>query len=347
MTFVTHASEAEAWNDFQNRARERGIPLSDTDLGQTARLASALANLMLPNSPANIYYVDGYSGSDSNNGYSWTTAFLTMTAALAAVQTGGIIYFRGKIAEECVGSNLVFDVTIIGVGSLHHADQPGSGATAVHTGAAVWQPPASPTATTPLIKVRGRGWKFVNILFDCPVDSAAIYLERNALSGTSEYDAGHASVIGCDFRNGLYGIQDVGGCFNITVRDCVFETLDATTSAAGIRCTSTSVANPRRWRITDCFFQNDSSTEGNERHIIGAFVGSLIKNCVFGTVKATALYIDLTGGSGNTVSLNVLGGVYDTSDYVAGTGDLWYQNAVAVKATTAPDGVSLVVPAAP
>lgn len=343
MTYVTHANAGDAWNAFQNRCRELGLSF-DTDLSKEDRLASAFANFLLPDTRGQHYYVDAHFGSASNNGLSWTTAFDTMTAALAAVGTGGFIHVRGKIDEECVGSNLVFDVTIIGHGSLHHADQPTS---AYDPNGAVWVPPSSPTATTPLLKIRGRGWKIINILFDCPVDSAGIYLERNALSGVSEFDAGHASIIGCDFRNGLYGIQDVGGCFNVTVRDCVFETLDATTSAAGIRCTSTAVANPRRWRILDCFFQNDSSTEGNERHIIGAFVGSLVKNCVFGTVKATALYIDLTGGSGNTVSLNVLGGVYDTSDYVAGTGDLWYQNAVAVKATTAPDGVSLVVPAAP
>ena len=47
------------------------------------------------------------------------------------------------------------------------------------------------------------------------------------------------------------------------------------------------------------------------------------------------------------VAKNILGGVYDTSDYVAGTGDVWLQNAVAVKAVTAPDGLSLAAPAAP
>src|SRR5205814_9761010 len=56
-------------------------------------------------------------------------------------------------------------------------------------------------------------------LFDAPTAYAAVKLSRNALSGTSEFDASHASIIGCDFRNGLYGIEDSGGCFNVTVRD--------------------------------------------------------------------------------------------------------------------------------
>lgn len=261
--------------------------------------------------------------SGSGNGSSWAQAFKTMTEALSAVQTGGKIYFRGKVAEECIGSNLKFDVSIIGVGSLHHFDQPTS---AYHGGASVWQAPASPTAATPLLKVRGRGWKFENILFDCPVDSAAVYLERNALSDVSEYDASHASFYNCDFRNGLYGIQDVGGCFNVKVENCTFETLDATTSGTGIICTSTAVANPRRLQVLSCFFQADSTTEGNERHIVGAYVGSLIKGSVFGTVKGTGKYIDLTGGSGNIVFGNLLMGAYDTGDYVGGTGDSWAGN---------------------
>ena len=49
------------------------------------------------------------------------------------------------------------------------------------------------------------------------MDAAAIYLERNALSGTSEYDASHASIIGCRFDAGLVGIENAGGCGFVTV----------------------------------------------------------------------------------------------------------------------------------
>src|SRR5213076_1864180 len=126
-----------------------------------------------------------------------------------------------------------------------------------------------------------------NILFDAPTAYAAVKLSRNALSGTSEFDASHASIIGCDFRNGLYGIEDSGGCFNVTVRDGVFETLNATTSAAAIINTSTAVAAPRRWRILDNLFQPESTTQGNERHIISPLAGSLIKGNTFGTVHGT------------------------------------------------------------
>lgn len=294
--------------------------------------------------PAPILHVDTVTGVNAvDRGTSWSNPLATMTYALSLVATGGVIEFRGDVREECVGSNLVFDVTIRGVGSKHHADVPASG---YHPGAVAWRPPASPTAATPLIKVRGRGWKFENIMFDCPVDSAAIYLERNALSDTSEYDAGHATIVGCDFRNGKYGIQDVGGCFNIRIEDCDFETLDETSGCAIIN-TSTAVAAPRRWVIQNNRFQMDSSTEGNLQHLDSPLNGSTIQHNVFGTVKSTGIYIDLTGGASNVIAFNVLGGVYNTSDYVGATGDLWYQNAVAVVAVTAPDGVTLSAPAAP
>ncbi len=298
---------------------------------------------MLDPHPVQPYFVDTVNGSDSYNGRSWESAFKTMGKALGLVETLGTIYFVGDVREELTGSNLVFDVKIIGCGSKHHPDLPAAG---YHPGASCWRPPASPTEETPLLEVRGRGWKFYNILFDCPVDAAAVLMQRNALEGAAEYDASHASFIGCDFRNGKHAIEDSGGCFNVRIEDCDFETLDATGGCA-IKCSSTAVATPRRWVIVNNRFQMDSSTEGNLAHIDAELNGSTIKGNVFGTVKATGKYIDLTGGAGNVVADNILGGVYDTDDYVSGTGDLWYGNRVAVKATVAPDGVTLVVPPSP
>jgi hypothetical protein len=324
------------------KTREKHIVVDKLDVVKSLRLLNGSEiEVNSPMNPVAPLFVDTVNGLDTHDGSSWGDAFQTMAAALAAVQTNGTIFFRGSVAEQLTGSNLKFDVTIVGVGSLHHADVPAAG---YHPGAAAWV--TAGTATTPLIKVRGRGWKFINIMFDAPSDAAAIYLERNALSGTDEYDASHASIIGCDFRNGKHAIQDVGGCFNVLVEDCVFETFDATSGCAIIN-TSAAVANPRRWTIRNNHFQMDASTEGNLQHIDSPLNGSLITGNVFGTVKSTGIYVDLTGGTGNVVCDNILGGVYDTSDYVAGTGDLWYQNRVAVVAVTAPDGMSLAAPAAP
>lgn len=267
--------------------------------------------------------------------------FRTLAEALAACNTHDRIYFTGNVREEnLICSNLKFDVHLIGVGSQHHPDQPTS---AYHPGAACIRPPASPTATTPLLVVRGRGWQFHNILFDCPVDASAIKLTRNALADASEYDASHAAIRNCDFRNGLYGIQDSGGCFNVRVFDSTFETLDATASAAALVATD-PLNFIRRWQIVNNYFAPDGATAGNERHIVMGLNASLIRKNIFGTVKGTGLYVDLTGGAGNVVTENTCMGTWATADYKGGTGDSWVGNFTAVDASTSPVGYSIAVP---
>jgi hypothetical protein len=262
------------------------------------------------------------------------------------VRTFDRLYFVGDVREEAlVGSNLAFDVQIIGCGGRHHPDNPDSTSGAYHRGGAMIRPPASPTAATNLLDIRGRGWEFHNVHFDAPVDAAAVALNANALSGTSEYDASHAGFYGCTFQQGLYGIKDVGGCINVHIHGCTFR-IFSPTGATAIINTSTAVRLPQYWSILDSIFPSNAASGGNECHIDAPFNGSMIRRCFFGTVEGTAKYIDLTGGTGNIVTENVLAGLYDTTDYVPGTGDLWYQNWTVVKATYSPDGTSIQVPGA-
>jgi hypothetical protein len=269
-----------------------------------------------------VWYVDGDAGNNANDGTSWENAFATMATALSAAQTNDTIYFVGDIREELTGSNLKFDITIVGCGTRpHHPDEPSS---AYRSGAACWRPPASPTATTPLLKVRGRGWRFVNILFDCPVDEAAVYLERNALSGTSEYDAGHASFYGCRFESGKWGIKNVGGCGFVHVQDCRFTRLTES-GGAGIICTSTSVAVPLEWIIEDNHFLNNAS------HILSSMSYSVIRRNTFGRFTAT-LAIDLDDqpsanqGEYNIITGNYLTGTYGATAFPPGSNNEWAGN---------------------
>lgn len=249
-------------------------------------------------------------------------AFRTMAAALSVAGTGDTIYMKGDVREELTGSNLVFDVTIVGCGGIHHPDLPA--ATGYKSGAACWRPPAAPTTATPLIKVRGRGWKFYNILFDCPVDSSAIYLERNASSGTSEYDASHAIVAGCRFDAGLIGIQNVGGAAFVQVRNNLFRGLSES-GGAGIKCTSTAVAVPLAWRIEDNHFHNNAS------HILSSMSYSTIRRNIFGRFTAT-LSIDIDDqpsanqGEYNVITQNYLSGTYGATAYPPGSNNEWAGN---------------------
>lgn len=264
-------------------------------------------------------------GNDSNSGKSWDRPLLTMGEALDRAKTHDRIFFVGKITEELVGSNLKFDISIIGCGGTHHADQPGTAPALYDYGSAVWAPPSSPTATTPLIEVRGRGWKFYNILFDVPVDDAAIKLVRNASSGTSEYDSSHAVVYGCRFTDGDIAIENSGGAGFVRVERCQFQRLNATSSSAGIKCTSTSVAVPLNWVIRENEFHNNSS------HILSSMSYSTIRGNTFGIFSQT-LSIDIDDqpsanqGTGNVIWGNYLSGTYGATAYPPGTGNEWAGN---------------------
>ena len=287
------------------------------------------------------YFVDPFAGSDSNAGTSWASAFLTMGKALTSVSTLGSIFFVGDVREEIVASNLKFDVSIIGCGSLHHPDSPGA---LYNPGAAMWRAPASPTAVTPLLELKGRGWKFYNIAFDCPVDSGAIKLTRNALGTTSEFDASHATFENCRFLSGAYGIIDNGGANNITIKNCEF----AGMTTAAIYGSSTAVANPRAWKVFDNMFPANVSGLGNATHMDLSLNESIVSRNFFGTVVSTALYVDLTGGNGNMVTDNFMMGVYQAVDYVAGTGDSWVGNQtidLSRGTETTATGLSVKVPA--
>lgn len=272
----------------------------------------------------NAWYVDTFNGNDTvHSGQQADKAFATLSKALSVVATGDTIFCKGDMREEgLIASNLVFDVTVIGTGSQHHPDQPSS---AYDPGASMLRPPASPTAATDLLTVRGRGWRFINMAFDCPVDAAAVKLVSNASSGTSEYDGSHASFLNCSFQQGLTGIEDEGGVINVTIDDCVFR-LFTPTGGKAIVNTSTSVRTPQYWRIRNCFFPANAASGGNEAHIDAPFNGCLIQGCTFGTVEGSGLYIDLTGGTGNMVVGNYFMGSFSTDDYVAGTGDMWVGN---------------------
>jgi len=310
--------------------------LTNLTIGENATLT--VLGAVSGASVAPVLHVDTVTGVNAvDRGTSWSNPLATMTYALSLVATGGKILFRGDVREECIGSNLVFDVTIEGAGALHHADLPAAG---YHTGAAIWRAPAAETGTTPLLQVRGRGWTFKNFMVAAPSDAAAFKLMRNALSGTSEYDASHATFENIRSAGGEHFIEDSGGCYNITVKNCQI----AQSTAAAILNSSTSVANPLNWKILDNIFPADTSDFGNVTHIDSPLNSGILAGNVFGKVRSTAKYVDLTGGNNNIVTGNVLGGEYDTSNYVSGTGDEWMQNTCAVTATVAPDGRSIAVP---
>lgn len=263
--------------------------------------------------PGATYYADANNGSDSNSGGSWGGAKLTIAAAVALMSEGDTLYLSGKFREQVTLSNLHGGISIVGADDRlpAHADAPWpSGAS--------WLAPASPASTTALLTVRSQGVTVKNILFDAPSDDACIELERNALSGDSEFDASHFNAVNCRFTSGAAGIENDGGASFVIVEDCRFYDL-----TNGIICSSTSVAVPLRWIIKDCVFMQ------NTNHIQSTMTDSVIIDNVFG--KFTTIGIDLAqngAGTDNVVARNALSGTYSAGGgyVVAGSSDEWGGN---------------------
>lgn len=300
------------------RARQKGQPIGSRLLQYGLQ---ANQGVTVPNR-GDEWFVDTYNGSTGGAATSWSTATNTMAQALAKAQTHDTIYFVGDIREEITGSNLKFDIKIVGCGGKHHPDQPGTAPTLYDPAAACWRPPSSPTAATPLIKVRGRGWQFHNIMFDCPVDEAAIYLERNASSGTSEYDPSHAVIQNCRFVSGKFGIKDVAGTYRVTVRGCDFFALSESGGCA-IITTGTGVAVPLNWLVEDNHFAQNVS------HMRVSLNYGIIRNNSFGNFTTTGIKTTEVSaqGSYNMIYGNALSGTYSNAGgYTGAATDEWGGN---------------------
>lgn len=282
-------------------------------------------------------------GGDGRSGRTERQALASMAEAfdrLAAQHTktpgsahGSTIHLSGPIFENASAPRSVSGITIQGFGGgLRH----GSLTNVAEGYAPAWRTASGVTAS-PLLTLTTQGVRILDILMAPPSAAAAIKLVSDGAADPEKTLSGLV-ISNVRFPGGKYAIEDSGGAGFVTVRDgCRFEG-QTTTS---IECTSTSNALPLQWQILDSYFGYLSAA-----HIKAAASHWLLRRNVFATVASSGKYIDFTGGANNVVAKNILGGVYDTSDYVAGTSDIWLQNAVAAKATTAPDGLTLVAPGA-
>lgn len=283
---------------------------------------ASVGNAFVP-AQGGILYLDTVNGSDSNDGSAWFVAgasvpangvgpFRSMAYALTKVRSNGVIAFTGKIREQCVAPLGVYGVTIIGC----------AGAGAPRTDlAASWLAPTSPTAATPLLQLLEQGWSLQNFLMTGPDDDACVKLSRRESAAIP--DASHATFFGMQFQGGYIHIEDDGGSFNVRINNCVFM-LAAGASGGAIVSTSTTVAAPYKWQITNSVFL------ANVNHIVMPFNKAIIggngKGNVFGV--ATTAVINLTGGTApNFVvnnTFNITAADFDPAGGVTGvTGDTW------------------------
>ena len=161
-----------------------------------------------------------------------------------------------------------------------------------------------------------QGWVVENICFVPTDGEPAIELRREETA--TYFDPSHSIIRGCRFIagavTGTIGIEDIGGSSQVTVEDCTFDTL-----ASGIVNTSTSIANPNRWIVQNCKFEN------NTEHIDMPFAISRFTNNI---MDEATVNIDFAGGAGGNFVLfnqfsNTQADITISDGYTPGTSDVW------------------------
>jgi hypothetical protein len=272
--------------------------------------------------PPSVYgrywFLDAKIGGDGNSGKTRNRPFATMERVFDVIDSGDVIFTRGKIKEQLSTPAGVFDVTIIGAGNQpRHADDhsealsPGRGSSS-----ATWTVPASATAATPLLTIRQQGWRLINILFDGPADAAAVQLFRDGGADDSERDGSHAHIAGCKFVAGQNHIEFKGGLSQCVIEDNM---LFGATAASLLETVGAGIGTNNYHRILRNHFHN------NATHIdVGMNYASIVDNIAG---KFTTAGIDLRTGSENIVTKNALYGTYsEAGGYFAGTNDEWGGN---------------------
>lgn len=274
-----------------------------------------------PSIKGTTYYVDALSGSNTNSGKSWNSAFLTMATAFAAISSGDTIMFVGKVREQLTTPVQVFDVTIIGAGNRpRHADAaptPVGGASA-----STWTTPASGATTAPLVKVLQQGWRFINILFAGPSDHACVNLYRDASSGDDERDASHAEIIDCRFASGQDGILDTGGCYGVLLQGNTFNAM----TGYAVKSGSTVGAGHTNWLI------KENRVTGCANGVLLSAITCAVKGNFFddGGTPNTTTVLNMTGSAGGSGNNFIVDNYFQTNtanfntpDIVGNATDVW------------------------
>jgi hypothetical protein len=267
------------------------------------------------------YYVDTNNGNDNSNGLSWDAAFETMDEAFDTIASGDTICFVGNINECLTTPTGAADVTIIGCGNRpRHADtHPLNGELA----AATWK--IGSLGNNPLITLRNPGWRFINILFAAHASNYAIEMDRTADEDETEQDASHMEVIGCRFASGAGGINDTGGTFNVTIRECRFQAL---TTACILGVGNIGVGQ-LQWHILNNHFTgftNGIKIAGHECVIKGNFFTD------GGTPNTTYVLNTNNGGGGNNFVVDnyfqTATANFNTPDVVGTATDVWLNHSI-------------------
>lgn len=275
------------------------------------------------------YYVDSVNGVAGNDGLTWATALKTIAAAVALAVAGDTIFLTGSFNEAVTCS--VAGVSFYGIG----------------TGPvmATWTAPT--VLASFCLKLAAANCLVANIKFQ-PV----IYVTSGIPSAIRlTTGANYTRITGCRFQGqvGSYkAIYADANLSNVVIDNNEFIYMNTLTYG----CAIYSVNLAGAWRILNNDFNSNvadikiigrfCTLDGNVHHISGLTAAGIPAAAVTG--KA----IDLSGtdSGANTMTRCTLGGTYNLATYTPATYDTWMGNYASIVATTAPNGLTVLVPAA-
>jgi hypothetical protein len=273
-------------------------------------------------------FVDGDTGSDTNDGLTPTTAKKTIQGAIDASGQGDRVFIKPLEAESASGDTDPDSYTealtitakdglqLIGVGrGLGQGAQP--------------QLKIGSVTTSPLITINSFGVGIFNLTINgAGATGGGIKLVANG----STIDAGGAYIANCHFKNckstaaaatgGAVYWSTNGGCWYVTINNCEF--FDC---RAGVVLTGTSIDSPKGVKILNCRFWAAVNTTVDADIYGGGsgWAGIVISGNDFGTVDVPAYasspdaarYIKMLGGAG-IIARNAFACNIDSKTFGAG-----------------------------
>ena len=282
---------------YQSRSHQVGAPGGNVGVGILG--------------PHDTWFVD--PAISSGDGRTWTTAFDTMTEAIAACSSGDTSMLTGLLTEDVTTLNDYAtgpaDITIKGVGA--NPRRP------------LWMG----ANAAPIVKLNCEGFHFENIRFNLGAGYEGLYLRQESGSG----GAYMTTVKNCLFQGTTAtkaGIQLYGAPHTCFIENNYFNDILGT-GGTGIECDDTSTHVPGGMTIAHNRFHNCSnyidmascgSTEflHNNFMAITGGVTQVVRYLYFRNVSAT--YKNVMFG-------NIFGGDYSIAGgYQFNTNDSWQGN---------------------
>jgi hypothetical protein len=275
------------------------------------------------------WYVNNLK-SATGNGQSWTSPFKTITEAVAKAAAGDVIMIHG---DGTTVNQYTETVTPLVSGLKFIAD---------NENGVIWGGVTDALILNAVIDTYMWGIRFR------PTSGYAGLSMTGASNGTIVDDCRFQGTTGSK-----YGIKSDGHQSGVKIiNGCHFLYMNAATCYGIYAPIDAGVAENASWEVIGNYFHS------NVFHLKGNFRYSIFKGNSFagmgllatGAQGAPTKCIDFTPGAGsvgnNTVTQNMLGGSYSTALYVSSNADEDWMGNYAYHATTAPNGISIAVPAA-